>query len=288
MKIPKSLAPLMEEGLIDRVVQNLKSGKEADVFLVYSGGKLCCAKMYKSRASRGFRNQAVYQEGRKSGNSRRGRAMERNSQYAQQVKEEAWQSAEVDALFALQRAGVSVPQPHFFMDGALLMEAVLDEDGSIAPPLSQVTLTPQEGAVYHARLLRDAVAMLCVGIIHGDLSEYNILRGKDGPVIIDLPQWVNAAAHGRARDFFLRDIANLTRYFDSICPGIGRKKYGEEIWDLYSRGLLTPHSPLTGEWEESDTEIDTTETMDMIRDAEREEMERRERLQEAAEDSSSK
>ncbi|MGM0444262.1 MAG: PA4780 family RIO1-like protein kinase [Fibrobacterota bacterium] len=280
MKIPKPLALLLDEGIVDRVVQTLKSGKEADVFLVVFGGEVCCAKVYKQRNDRSFSKQTAYQEGRKTQNSRRARAMARKSRFGKKEKESDWQSAEVDALYTLQAADIRVPRPHLFLDGVLLMEAVSRKDATIAPPLSQVTLSESEAEQYHASLIRDAVKMLCAGIIHGDLSEFNILLSDDGPVIIDLPQWVNAAANSRARDFFLRDIANLRRYFSRFCPHLETTKYGKEIWHLYSRGELTPFSPLSGIWEESSEDVDTGETLFFIRDAEREEMERRERLAE--------
>ncbi|ERP39042.1 RIO1 family regulatory kinase/ATPase [Chitinivibrio alkaliphilus] len=278
MRIPAKLKPLLEEGYISNVVQNLKSGKEADVFLVESRGGLCCAKVYKDHTARSFRSHASYEDGRKTGNSRRDRAMRKKSRYGRAVHEQEWHQAEVNALSRLHALGISVPEAHFFLDGVLVMEAVLNKEENVALPLIREEFTPQEAALFHVRLIRECAAMLCEGIIHGDLSPYNILRGAEGPVIIDLPQWVDAAQHTRAREFFLRDVHNVTSFFSTFHPPLSSCRYGEEMWELYTRGELSPRSPLTGEWKDDRTDIEMGDTLFLIRHAEAEEMERRERL----------
>ena len=246
MKTPKRIEPLVTEGLVDEVLRQLMSGKEATVYIVRCGEEIRCAKVYKDAKQRSFRKSTSYQEGRKTKNSRQARAMEKGSRYGRQMQEEAWQSAEVDALYRLAAAGVRVPQPYICHDGVLLMELVTDADGQPAPRLNDIELSPEQALEFHAGLLKQVVRMLCAGIIHGDLSEYNILVGSHGPVIIDLPQAVDAAGNSSAGAMLERDVANLASYFGRFAPELIDSDYGKEIWRLYEAGNLTPETKLTG------------------------------------------
>ena len=246
MKAPKRLQPLIAEGLVDEVVGQLMSGKEATVYIVRCGEEIRCAKVYKDARQRSFRKSASYQEGRKVKNSRQARAMEKGSRYGRQMQEEAWQSAEVDALYRLAAAGVRVPQPSLCHEGVLLMELVTDAEGNPAPRLNDIELTEAQALEFHAELLNQVVRMLCAGIIHGDLSEYNILVGANGPVIIDLPQAVDAAGNSNAGAMLERDVANLAAYFSRFAPQLAASDYGREIWRLYLAGCLSPETELTG------------------------------------------
>ena len=246
MKTPQRLQPLMTEGLVDEVLRQLMSGKEATVYIVRCGEEIRCAKVYKDAKQRSFRKSVSYQEGRKTKNSRQARAMEKGSRYGRQMQEEAWQSAEVDALYRLAAAGVRVPQPHICHEGVLLMDLVTDADGQPAPRLNDIELSAEQALEFHAGLLQQVVRMLCAGIIHGDLSEYNILVGADGPVIIDLPQAVDAAGNSNAGAMLERDVANLASYFSRFAPELADSEYGKEIWRLYEAGSLSPDSELSG------------------------------------------
>ena len=246
MKTPKRLQPLVTEGLVDEVLSQLMSGKEATVYIVRCGEEIRCAKVYKDAKQRSFRKSTSYQEGRKTKNSRQARAMEKGSRYGRQMQEEAWQSAEVDALYRLAAAGVRVPQPYICHEGVLLMDLVTDTDGHPAPRLNDIELSSEQALEFHAGLLNQVVRMLCAGIIHGDLSEYNILVGSHGPVIIDLPQAVDAAGNSNAGPMLERDVANLASYFGRFAPELAGSEYGKEIWRLYEAGNLTPESELTG------------------------------------------
>ncbi len=246
MKTPARLQPLVTEGLVDEVLRQLMSGKEATVYIVRCGEEIRCAKVYKDAKQRSFRKSTSYQEGRKTKNSRQARAMEKGSRYGRQMQEEAWQSAEVDALYRLAAAGVRVPQPYICHEGVLLMDLVTDADGHPAPRLNDIELSPEQALEFHAGLLTQVVRMLCAGIIHGDLSEYNILVGADGPVIIDLPQAVDAAGNSSAGAMLERDVANLASYFGRFAPELIDSDYGKEIWRLYEAGNLNPESELTG------------------------------------------
>lgn len=248
MKIPKALQPLVEDGLIDQVIRPLKSGKEAQIFVVATRDGIRCAKVYKDVNKRGFRQAGLYQEGRTVRNSRRMRAMSSGTRYGRREQEEAWQSAEVDALFALADANVRVPRPYLFIDGVLLMELVVDSDGNAAPRLADLEMTEAEALAIHQTLMVNVVRMLCAGIVHGDLSEYNILVDAQGPVIIDLPQSVNASANNNAAAFFVRDIDHLAVYLGRFAPSILKTDYGREMWVLYKEGTLRPDSPLTGQF----------------------------------------
>ena len=247
MKTPKRLLALVEEGLIDEVIGQLMSGKEATVYVVRCGDDIRCAKAYKEVDQRSFRKNVSYQEGRKVKNSRQARAMEKGSRYGRKMQEEVWQSAEVDALYRLAAAGVCVPRPHLCFEGVLLMDLVLDADGNAAPRLNDVELSEELALEYHALLINQVVRMLCAGLIHGDLSEYNILVGETGPVIIDLPQAVDAAGNSHGAEMLERDVNNLRTYFSSFAPTLRDSQYGKEIWANYESGLLTPELPLTGQ-----------------------------------------
>ena len=279
MKPPKRLQSLIEEGLIDSVVRQLMSGKEATVYVVRSGGATLCAKIYKEATHRSFRQAVDYTENRKVKNSRQARAMAKGTRYGRQQQEAVWQRAEVDALYRLADAGVRVPHPHNFLDGVLLMELVADENGEAAPRLNDVALTLEQAREYHALLLQQVVRMLCAGIIHGDLSEFNILLAADGPVIIDLPQAVDAAGNNHACRMLLRDVANLRDYFGSFAPELLQTRFGPEIWDLYERGVLTPDTVLTGRFEQKAGTVDLASVMREIDDARAEEAARLLRLQ---------
>ncbi|MFC7518812.1 PA4780 family RIO1-like protein kinase [Herbaspirillum sp. GCM10030257] len=280
MKIPKRLQPLVEEGLIDEVIRQLMSGKEATVYVVRCGDEIRCAKVYKEANQRSFRQAASYQEGRKVRNSRQARAMEKGTRYGRKMQEEVWQNAEVDALYRLAAAGVRVPKPYICFEGVLLMELVTDAMGQVAPRLNDVALTAQEAVEYHEALLRQVVLMLCAGVIHGDLSEYNILVDAEGPVIIDLPQAINAAGNTEAAPMLERDVANLAAYFSQFAPHISDTQYGKEIWKLYVDGLLNPDAVLTGRIALNKRPADVGAVLHEIELARREEEERLRRLQE--------
>lgn len=267
MKTPKSIEPLVRDGFVDEVLRPLKSGKEAAVYVVLSEGDIRCAKVYKEANKRGFHKQAMYQEGRKVRNTRQARAMQKGSKFGAQQQEAVWQNAEVDALYRLAAAGVRVPKPYNFIEGVLLMELVTDVHGSAAPRLNDLTFTHKEALEYHALLIKEVVRMLCAGIVHGDLSEYNILVDKHGPVIIDLPQAVDAAANNNAPQMLGRDVDNLRAYFGQFAPELLTTQYGKEIWKLYEGGLLHPEVELTGRFKSSEKIADVKSIMREIDDA---------------------
>ncbi len=245
MRIPRRLEPLIEEGLIDSVICQLMSGKEAMIYMVRCGENIRCAKVYKDSNKRNFQQRSCYTEGRKFKNSRRARAIEKGGHYGHRAREEAWQSTEVDMLCRLGVAGVRVPKFYNFFAGVLLMELITDSEGNVAPRLSDLILTPEQARAYHKILIDQIVQMLCVGIVHGDLSQYNVLVNSHGPVIIDLPQAVSAADNHRARSIIKRDVDNLTSYFSRFVPELAQSDYAAEIWSYYQRGRL-PHVTLTG------------------------------------------
>ena len=275
MKTPPGLAELVDDGVIDQVLRSLKSGKEASVYLVSSGGQTRCAKVYKEANKRGFHKLAEYQEGRKARSSRDMRAMGKRSRHGRAEQEEAWKNAEVDALYRLAAAGVRVPKPFGYFSGVLLMEVIRDADGDPAPRLNDVHATPEQAREWHAFLMRQIVLMLCAGMIHGDLSEYNVLLDTDGPVIIDLPQAVDAAGNNNAFAMLQRDIANITAYCGRHAPELLTSEYAYEIWQLYRTRRLRPDSPLTGQFEHDRTAADVGAVMRQIEEA-RKEAERRE------------
>jgi RIO kinase 1 len=282
MKTPKRIAPLVQDGLVDEVIRQLMSGKEATVYVVRCGAEIRCAKVYKEADQRSFRQSVDYTEGRKVKNSRRARAMEKGTKYGRKAQEEAWQSAEVNALYHLAAAGVRVPKPHNFHEGVLLMELVTDSEGNAAPRLNDVTLSAELAREYHSFMITQVVRMLCAGIVHGDLSEYNVLVDSDGPVIIDLPQAVDAAGNNHARSMLERDVANMASYFGQFAPELLSTEYGVEIWTLYQSGQLTPESPLTGQFERDEKPVDLHSVMREINDTLKEEEDRLRYLQEMA------
>ena len=280
MKIPKRLQPLVEDGLVDDVLSRLMSGKEADVYVVRCGSEIRCAKVYKEAAQRSFKKAAQYTEGRKVRNSRRARAMEKGSKFGRKEQEKIWQNAEVDALYLLAEANVRVPEPFGCFDGVLLMELITDANGDTAPRLGDVQMTQEEAIVNHAIIMQDVVRMLCAGIIHGDLSEFNVLLDEYGPVIIDLPQAINASANNNAQAMLERDVDNMTRYFGQFDPFLHESQFGKEIWKLYEDGELQPDTVLTGEFKENTEKADVGEVMIEIQAAYEEEQQRLERLHE--------
>ena len=281
MKTPKRIIPLVESGLVDEVIGRLMSGKEADVFIVRSGSEIRCAKVYKEANKRSFKQAVLYQEGRKVRNSRRARAMEKGSKFGRKQQEETWQTAEVDALFRLAAAGVRVPQPYDCLDGVLLMELITNAEGEVAPRLGDVTMSAEQAIEDHAIVMQYVVRMLFVGLIHGDLSEFNVLVDEQGPVIIDLPQAVDAAGNNNAESMLTRDINNMRRYYGQFAPELLDTKYAKEIWALYEEGALLADSKLTGQYEENLQDVDLDEVIDVIEAATAEEQERQERLREA-------
>ena len=271
MKIPARLQNLVAEGLVDSVVRQLKSGKEADVYVVRCGDETCAAKIYKEAHKRSFRQAVDYTENRKVRNSRQARAMAKGTAFGREQQEAAWQSAEVDALYRLAAAGVRVPKPHNFLDGVLLMELVADERGDAAPRLNDLQFTEALALQHHATLIGEVVRMLCAGVIHGDLSEFNILLAADGPVIIDLPQAVDAAGNNHAPRMLMRDVDNLRNFFGRFAPRLLRTQYGPEMWSLYAGGLLVPGMALTGRYEQRAGAVDLSGVLREIEDARLEE-----------------
>ena len=279
MKPPMRLQTLIEEGLIDTVVRQLMSGKEAMVYVVRRGDETFCAKIYKEATHRSFRQAVDYTENRKVKNSRQARAMAKGTRFGREAQEAAWQSAEVDALYRLADAGVRVPKPLNFFEGVLLMELVTDEHGDAAPRLNDVALTPDDARAHHKTLITEVVRMLCAGVVHGDLSEFNILLAADGPVIIDLPQAVDAAGNNHANRMLLRDVANLRDFFGQFAPELLQTHFGPEIWELYQRGALAPETLLTGRFESKTGPVNVGHVLREIDDARAEDAARRLRMQ---------
>ena len=279
MKAPQRLQTLIEEGLIDTVVRQLMSGKEAMVYVVRCNDETRCAKIYKEATHRSFRQAVDYTENRKVKNSRQARAMAKGTRFGREAQEAAWQSAEVDALYRLAAAGVRVPKPYNFFEGVLLMELVTDAHGDAAPRLNDIAFTPEQARAHHATLLTEVIRMLCAGVVHGDLSEFNILLAEDGPVIIDLPQAVDAAGNNHAQRMLLRDVANLRDFFGQFAPELRKTDFGPEIWELYQRGALDPEVVLTGHVGPQKKAVDVGGLMREIDDARAEEAARRLRMQ---------
>ena len=277
MKTPKRIQPLIDDGLVDEVLRPLMSGKEAAVYIVRCGDDIRCAKVYKEAAQRSFKQAVHYQEGRKVRNSRQARAMEKGTRFGRNQQEAAWQNAEVDALYRLADAGVRVPTPYGCFDGVLLMELVTVEDGQVAPRLNDVALLPEQALEHHAVLMNYVVRMLCVGLVHGDLSEFNVLVDEAGPVIIDLPQAVDAAANNNAQWMLARDVDRITAYYAQYAPTLEETRYAKEIWALYEDGALSPDVELTGQFVDNTPDADVDTVLRVIQAAEEEEDERRQR-----------
>ncbi len=284
MKSPKRLQPLLDDGVIDEIIGQLMSGKEATVYTVRCGSEVRCAKVYKEAAKRSFKKAVQYQEGRKVRNTRRARAMDKGSKYGRKQQEETWQNAEVDALYLLANAGVRVPKPYGCFDGVLLMELVSDEAGNVAPRLGDVSMDEEQALEDHAVVMQYVVMMLCAGIVHGDLSEFNVLVDDYGPVIIDLPQAVDASANNNAEVMLARDIANMTAYYGQFAPQLLGSNYAKEIWALYEDGALKPDTVLSGYFAEPEDESDVDSVLDEIKAVLKDEEKRLERLQENAEE----
>src|SRR5690606_27829185 len=284
MKTPARLQPLQDDGLIDETVSQLMSGKEAQVYIVRCGETLRCAKIYKEANKRSFRQAAQYQEGRKTRNSRDARAMGKRSRHGQREQEDAWLNAEVDALRRLHQAGVRVARIYGFVDGVLLMDMIVDAEGDVAPRLDDIQqLSADDARRHHAQIMQDIVRMLCAGLVHGDLSEFNVLMAADGPVIIDLPQAVNAAGNNNAAAMLLRDVENMARYFGRFAPELRSTDYGREIWGLYEKGRLREDSSLTGRFEGKLEAANVEEVLRIIEHA-REEAQQELARRQAAED----
>ena len=278
MKIPKRIQPLVDDGLVDEVICQLMSGKEATVYIVRCGSDVRCAKVYKEANQRSFKQAVQYQEGRKVRNSRRARAMEKGSRFGRNEQEQSWQNAEVDALFRLASAGVRVPKPYCCVDGVLLMELITDDDGQVAPRLNDVSMTLEQALEDHAVVMQYVKLMLCAGLVHGDLSEFNVLVDENGPVIIDLPQAVDASANNHAQMMLERDVNTVTSYYAQYAPELQDSQYAREIWSLYENGELHPEVELTGQFDENLQIADVDAVMEEIKAAWAEEQERQERL----------
>lgn len=284
MKTPKRLQPLIDDGLIDEVIRPLMSGKEASVYVVRCGNEIRCAKVYKEAAQRSFKQAVQYQEGRKVRNTRRARAMEKGSKFGRAQQEEAWHNAEVDALYRLADAGVRVPVPYGCFDGVLLMELVTDGDGQVAPRLNDVAMSAEQAEEDHATVMQYIVRMLCAGLVHGDLSEFNVLVDDYGPVIIDLPQAVDAAANNHAQSMLTRDVNNMRDYYAQFAPALSNTRYANEMWALYEAGELTPDSELTGIYADDETSADVDSVLEEIKAVLAEEAQRQARLREELEE----
>jgi RIO kinase 1 len=278
MKTPSRLQPLVDDGVIDEVLSALMSGKEASVYIVRCGDVIRCAKVYKEATKRSFKKAVQYQEGRKVRNSRRQRAMEKGSKYGRDQQEEAWQSAESDALLLVAQAGVRVPRSYGCFDGVLLMDLITTEDGEVASRLNDVTMPAEQAIEDHTVMMHYIMRMLCAGIVHGDLSEFNVLVDDYGPVIIDLPQAVNAAANNNAYQMLMRDVNNITDYYAQFAPELKTTRYGPEMWALYESGELSLEHELTGEHPDNDESADVDSVLSEIKAALEEEQARQARL----------
>ena len=286
MKTPAALQALIDDGVIDAVLRPLKSGKEASVYVVRSHDEVRCAKVYKDMATRSFKQRTQYQEGRKVRGSREARAVGKASKYGRKQQEVAWKNTEVDALYQLREAGVRVPKPHGYFHGVLVMELVTDAEGYSAPRLCEVELSAVQALAFHAVLMRQVVRMLCCGLIHGDLSAFNVLVGPDGPVVIDFPQVVSAAGNNAARTMLLRDVNNLTASLGRWAPELLDTWYGEEIWAMFAAGTLAPESELTGAFEHDESSVDLDGVREAIENARQEALIREQGRQAKAEEES--
>ena len=278
MRVPDRLEPLLAHGVIEEVLRPLMSGKEAEVFLVVADGEERVAKVYKNAQFRSFQHRAEYTEGRGVRSSREQRAMNKRSKHGRSKTEDAWRSAEVDAIQLLRGAGVRVPEPFAFTEGVLVMELVKGVDGEPAPRLVDTHFSEEEATeVFHV-LLREVVKMLCAGIIHADLSDFNVLMSADGPVIIDFPQAIDPARNQGARKMLVRDVKNLTSFLGRFAPKLRKTEYGPEMWDLYERSDLFPDTELTGKYEGKKGTADVSSLLEDILAVEQEARERREAL----------
>jgi RIO kinase 1 len=284
MKIPKRIQPLVDDGIVDKVLRQLMSGKEATVYVVQCGDEVRCAKVYKEASQRSFKNAVLYNEGRKVRNGRNARAMQKGSKFGREQQEEIWQNTEVDTLYKFADAGVRVPTPYGCFGGVLIMELITDAEGFAAPRLNDVSLTEEKALVDHAKMMEYVVRMLSVGVIHGDLSEFNVLVDELGPVIIDLPQAVDAAGNNNARKMLLRDVNNMTQYYAQFAPSLATTRYGEEIWSIFESGELNVNTTLTGKFIDSEVNADVNSILEEINAAREEELARLERISDASDD----
>ena len=278
MKIPKRIQPLVDDGIIDNVLRQLMSGKEATVYVVQCGNEVRCAKVYKEASKRSFKNAVLYNEGRKVRNGRSARAMQKGSKFGREQQEEIWQNTEVDTLYKFADAGIRVPTPYGCFGGVLVMELITDAEGYAAPRLNDVTMDEDKALTDHAKMMDYVVRMLSVGVIHGDLSEFNVLVDENGPVIIDLPQAVNAAGNNNAKDMLLRDVNNMRQYYAQFAPSLANTRYGDEIWAIFESGELTPNIELTGQFTDSNVSADVDMVLHEINAAREEELERLDRI----------
>ncbi len=278
MRVPESLAPLLDYGIVEDVVRPLMSGKEAQVYIVVSGGRYAVAKVYKEAQNRSFRQRAEYTEGRKVRNTRDQRAMDKRSKHGRAQDEAAWWSTEVDMIHRLHAAGVRVPTPRHFVEGVLIMDLILDDEGQPAPRLADLHFTPERAQIMFDLLLREVVRMLCAGVVHGDLSDFNVLVDSGGPVIIDFPQSVDTARNSSARKLLIRDVDNLHRFLQQYVPHARRLPYAEEMWELFQNNAITPDTRLTGRYRPAERRVDTKLVMDLIQDANYDERKRRDSL----------
>ena len=278
MKIPKRIQPLVDDGIVDNVLRQLMSGKEATVYVVQCGNEVRCAKVYKEASKRSFKNAVLYNEGRKVRNGRSARAMQKGSKFGREQQEEIWQNTEVDTLYKFADAGIRVPTPYGCFGGVLIMDLITDVEGFAAPRLNDVTLSEEEALDHHAKMMDYVVRMLSVGIIHGDLSEFNVLVDEEGPVIIDLPQAVNAAGNNNAKDMLLRDVNNMKQYYSQFAPSLAGTRYGDEIWAVFETGELSPKTVLTGKFVDSEISADVDMVLHEINAAREEELDRLDRI----------
>ena len=278
MRIPESLVTLHDQGIITEVHRPLMSGKEAQIYLVTSADILCVAKVYKEAQNRSFKHRSDYTEGRKVRNSRDQRAMAKRTKHGREQEEAAWRSTEVDVIYRLHDGGVRVPKPYHFIDGVLVMELITDADGTPAPRLGDVSFEPETASAIYDRLIREVVRMLCAGVVHGDLSDFNVLLGADGPVIIDFPQSVDTAHNNNARQLLLRDVENLHEFHRRFVPNARRLPYAEEMWDLHQNNALTPDTQLTGRYRTAQRQANVGNVLGLIQDADRDERKRRDSL----------
>jgi len=278
MKIPKRIQPLVDDGIIDNVLRQLMSGKEATVYVVQCGNEVRCAKVYKEASKRSFKNAVLYNEGRKVRNGRSARAMQKGSKFGREQQEEIWQNTEVDTLYKFADAGIRVPTPYGCFGGVLVMELITDAEGYAAPRLNDVTMDEDKALTDHAKMMDYVVRMLSVGVIHGDLSEFNVLVDENGPVIIDLPQAVNAAGNNNAKDMLLRDVNNMRQYYAQFAPSLANTRYGDEIWAIFESGELTPNIELTGQFTDSNVSADVDMVLHEINAAREEELDRLDRI----------
>ena len=278
MKIPKRIQPLVDDGIVDDVLRQLMSGKEATVYVVQCGGQVRCAKVYKEASKRSFKNAVLYNEGRKVRNGRQARAMQKGSKFGREQQEEIWQNTEVDTLYKFSDAGVRVPTPYGCFGGVLIMELITDAEGYAAPRLNDVTLDEKTALTDHAKMMDYVVRMLSVGVIHGDLSEFNVLVDETGPVIIDLPQAVNAAGNNNAKAMLLRDVNNMRQYYSQFAPNLKHSRYGDEIWSIFEAGELSEKTVLTGKFVDSTVSADVDSVLDEINAAREEALARLQRI----------